>query len=169
MDDALTVIEAAGFDQARYFGYSMGGWLGYLLAVYAGDSFDRLVIGASHMFFDDWSDRRRMLALGIDGYIEEMLRQDPATPPESIAKMRENDLQALHAVQFDRPDLTAEISRISSELLIYGGDADPKYEKFKKTSELIPSSRFLTIHGADHAGGFQRSTEILGELIEFLS
>jgi pimeloyl-ACP methyl ester carboxylesterase len=121
------------------------------------------------MLFDDWADRRRMLALGIDGYIAETLRQDPATPAENIERMRQNDLNALRAVQFDRPDLTAEVPKIKSDLLIYAGDADPKYDLFKRTSELIATSRFLTIPGADHGGGFDQTGVVLNELIRFLS
>ena len=168
VQDAVAVLQAAGFESGRYFGYSMGGWLGYLLALHAGERFDRIVVGAAHMLFDDWSDRRRMLSLGIDGYIKEMLEQDPATPQENIDKMRANDLEALLAVQFDRPDLTSEIPSITSDLLIYAGDEDPKYNKFKKTSELIQGARFITIPGADHAGGFQQTGEALVEILAFL-
>lgn len=166
--DALAVLDAAGFETANFFGYSMGGWLGYLLAINAGDRFGRFVIGASSLLFDDWSERRKMLALGTDGYIAEMLKLDPNMPPESIERAKANDLEALIAVQFDRPDLTEEIPRITRPILAYAGDADPKYDKFAKTAELIPSARMITIRGADHGGGFMETPQILGELLQFL-
>ena len=169
VSDALAVLDAAGFEHANYFGYSMGGWLGYLLAVNAPERFGRFVIGASHMLFDDWSAMRTQLALGTEGYIAEMLKQDPKTTQDRIERARTNDLEALRAVQFDRPDLTADIPKITKPMLVYAGDQDPKYEKFKKTAEMISSAEFITIPGADHGGGFVETPQILDRVLDFLS
>lgn len=166
--DALAVLEDAGVESANYFGYSMGGWLGYLLAINADERFGRFVIGASHLLFDDWSATRDQLSLGREGYIAELLKQDPNTAADRLERARTNNLQALKAVQFDRPDLTADIPKIKKPLLIYAGDADPKYEKFKQSADMVQSASFLTIPGADHAGGFTETPQVLDRILAFL-
>jgi pimeloyl-ACP methyl ester carboxylesterase len=45
--DVVTVLDILGIAKAHFWGYSMGGWIGFGMAVFAPERVDRLVIGGS--------------------------------------------------------------------------------------------------------------------------
>lgn len=60
--DITAVLDDAGIDRAIYWGYSMGGQIGYALAQYAPERFDALILGGMHPYARDpaapgWRDR----------------------------------------------------------------------------------------------------------------
>ena len=63
--DVTAVLDALGIEKASFWGYSMGGWIGFGLAMQRPQRVDRLVIGAQHPFARDQSDFRQWLRTGI--------------------------------------------------------------------------------------------------------
>ena len=59
--DVTSVVDAMGVAKAHFWGYSMGGWIGFGMAKYAPDRVDRLVIGGSHPYARDQSSVREFL------------------------------------------------------------------------------------------------------------
>lgn len=48
--DILAVLDDAGIDRAIYWGYSMGGQIGFAIAHYAPERFDALILGGMHPY-----------------------------------------------------------------------------------------------------------------------
>jgi pimeloyl-ACP methyl ester carboxylesterase len=46
--DVATVLDHLGLPTANYFGYSMGGWIGFGLAKYAPERARSLILGGAH-------------------------------------------------------------------------------------------------------------------------
>jgi len=47
--DVIAVLDDLKIPRASYFGYSMGGWIGFGVAKYASERFDSIIIGAAHL------------------------------------------------------------------------------------------------------------------------
>src|SRR5215470_5840575 len=69
----IAVLDALRIEKAHYWGYSMGGWIGFGMAKFACDRLDRLVIGGQHPFSGNMEHLRGMVRAGIDGGTEAFL------------------------------------------------------------------------------------------------
>ena len=65
--DVTTVLDALGVEKAHFWGYSMGGRIGFGMARYAPDRVDRLVIASNIPFASDMGGIRQMIREGITG------------------------------------------------------------------------------------------------------
>lgn len=65
--DVVAVLDAIGIKRAHYWGYSMGGWVGFGMAQFAPERVDQLVIGGQHPFARSMEHLRQMVRAGIDG------------------------------------------------------------------------------------------------------
>src|SRR5215510_9442346 len=72
--DILAVLDALGVRAADFWGYSMGGWIGFGLAKYAPERATRLIIGGAHPYGRalppplDTSDLKTFLSRMVAGY-----------------------------------------------------------------------------------------------------
>jgi pimeloyl-ACP methyl ester carboxylesterase len=60
--DVVAVLDALGVRSAHYWGYSMGGWIGWGMAKYAPERLESLIIGGAHPF-----ERRLAASDRLDG------------------------------------------------------------------------------------------------------
>jgi pimeloyl-ACP methyl ester carboxylesterase len=63
--DVTAVLEILRIEKAHFWGYSMGGWIGFGMAKYAPQRLASLVIGGQHPFARDLSGIRRLLRHGM--------------------------------------------------------------------------------------------------------
>jgi pimeloyl-ACP methyl ester carboxylesterase len=104
--DALAVLDATGVERAHFFGYSLGGWVGYGLVRHAPQRLRSLILGAAHPYEDrSWDGFH-----GIDGRDPEAFIAtfeallDEQISPQVKMLIRANDLVALAAAaQQPRP------------------------------------------------------------------
>jgi pimeloyl-ACP methyl ester carboxylesterase len=93
--DVLAVLDDAGIERAIFWGYSMGGHVGYAIARYAPARLRALIIGGMHPYPRDAAPiRRRAEALrtgGMIGFAAEMERQRGPLAPEMRARLLDND------------------------------------------------------------------------------
>ena len=66
--DVVAVLDDLGIRHTHYFGYSLGGWVGFLLAKYAPDRFTSLILGGAHPYDEEHATRPRSHAKG-DGRV----------------------------------------------------------------------------------------------------
>ena len=164
--DVLAVLDALAIERAHFWGYSLGGWVGFALGALAPARVGAMVIGAAHPFQgnprsteDDWllgGLRQGMAALVADW--ESTVPGFWVSPGER-ARWLAADADALVAARLNNltePDLPkAAIAGISAPTLLYvGTDDDP--DPVRRAAQIMPNATFIALDGLDHAQGFAR-------------
>jgi pimeloyl-ACP methyl ester carboxylesterase len=171
VSDIVGVLDELGIDKASYFGYSMGGFIGYGLAKYAPERFNALVIGASHPYERSMAAMRRAFGRDdMEAHVKDAMAglQDRADSDWFRVRTQANDLRALSALTKDRPDNSAVIPLVTMPCLVFVGEADTMYEDVKHCAEQLPNANFVSLPGLDHGQGFRYSQDSLPHVKEFL-
>jgi pimeloyl-ACP methyl ester carboxylesterase len=64
--DITTVLDALNLAKVHFWGYSMGGWIGFGMAKYEPERVDRLVIGGSHPYARNQEPAREFFNAHLD-------------------------------------------------------------------------------------------------------
>src|SRR2546428_8812553 len=64
--DIVAVLDHLHITHAYFFGYSMGGWIGFGLAQYAPERFHALIIGGSHPYARSMDPQRQILRKALE-------------------------------------------------------------------------------------------------------
>ena len=109
MADVVAVLDALDMAKALYWGYSMGGWIGFGIAKYARERVHALVIGGQHPYARQMGSLRRIVQRGIVqgsgafvAGMEILFSQELA---ERKKRLLSADLKAYLALTQDRPGL----------------------------------------------------------------
>ncbi|WDZ94708.1 alpha/beta hydrolase [Herbaspirillum sp. WKF16] len=171
--DALAVLDALDVERAHFFGYSLGGWVGYGLVRHAPQRLASLVLGAAHPYEDrSWDG-----FAGIDGRDPERFIAtfetllDERIPPQVQMQIRANDLAALAAAaQQPRPSQEDLLARMDDlPCLLFCGDADARHDAVRRTAALLPRGEFVSLPGVTHFGGLMQSALVLPPVMDFLA
>jgi pimeloyl-ACP methyl ester carboxylesterase len=155
--------------RAHYFGYSMGGWIGFGMARHAPDRLRSLIVGGA-----DAAPRRRepypllepeMMSRGAAAIPE---LWDAPLPPAVRERVLKNDMEAIRASRVDDPGYEDTLPTISVPCLVLAGDTDPVYPTAKAHAEKIPSATFVTIPSQNHVGALFRSDLMVSHIMQFL-
>jgi pimeloyl-ACP methyl ester carboxylesterase len=169
--DVVAVLDDLVIDRAHYFGYSLGGWIGFGLAKYAPERVRSLIIGGAQPYGQSMQLYRQGLTGGIEGWVavvEKMLGSPLA--PETKERLLGNDVQALSAgVTDDRPDISEILPAMTMPSLLYAGEADPLRPLVERCASELPSGRFFSLPGVNHIQGAVRSDLVLPQVVEFLA
>ena len=174
--DVLAVMDDIGIDRATYWGYSMGGRIGFGVVREAPERLTAMVLAGIDRFGtrpDRFQNRIGFLSRGIDLYLEGFEgRFGRMEPPEKRRRFLGNDSLALIAVSMGlregysgNDDL---IPRMHMPCLVYDGDADGFYDGARELSQMLPNARFVALPGQDHGGTFTRSDLVLPHVRGFL-
>jgi pimeloyl-ACP methyl ester carboxylesterase len=170
--DVVAVLDALHLHTAAFWGYSMGGRIGFGLAKYAPDRLTALIIGGMHPY-----DRRLPVSSRPDGAdpdtfvaaLFERLGINPATlPPERREELFANDFQALAALQRDEPSVEEILPTMTMPCLLYASEADPYYAGAYQAAQVIPHATFVALQGLDHAAAFREAGRVLPHVTRFL-
>lgn len=169
--DVVAVLDALGIDEAHYFGYSLGGWIGLGLAKYAPERVRSLVIGGAQPYGQSMELFRQALGQGIEGWVAvvEKMLGSPASP-KMKERFRSNDVQALLAsVANDRPDISDIMPTMIMPFLLYAGDADPRCPLVERCATELSDARFFSLPTLNHFQVVVRSDLVLPHVVEFLA
>ncbi len=164
--DVTAVLDQEGIDRAHYCGYSMGGWIGFGLALHAPQRIATLAVGGVHPLPEDsWQ-----AFIGIDG-------SDPAAfilaletvvgerfPREARARTVDNDLIALAASVQQRWPPEGVLERLTMPCLFYCGERDIRLPRVRECVAKVPTARLAIIPRANHVSTFTRGELVLAEL-----
>ena len=171
--DVTAVLDTLKIEKAHFWGYSMGGWIGFGMAKHAPNRLDKLVIGGQHPFARDQSGFRQWLRHGIAEGPDALVTafESMAGPiPEAYADcLRTADLQAWLAAVEDRVSNEDVLGTMTMPCCLYAGDADPIFAQAKQASERIPNAVFFALPGLSHLEGFRESRRVLPPIMEFLA
>ena len=150
--DVTTVLDALGIEKAHFWGYSMGGYIGFGMAKYAPERVDYLVIGGQHPYMRDQSALRQWLRDGITmgrdtlvAAFEKMVGPISSTYAE---RLRAADLQAYLAAAHDRVGMQGMLGAMTMPCCLYAGEADPIFAKGEDGGRAYPECTFLFPTGA---------------------
>lgn len=170
--DVTTVLDAEGIEKAHFWGYSMGGWIGFGMAKYAPLRVQSLIIGGQHPFARDQSGLRQWLREGITGGPDVLVAsfQKMAGPISDAyaTALRTADLEAWLAAVADRVSVEEVLGTMRMPSCLYAGEADPLFVQARSAAEHIPGARFFSLPGLSHLQAFVESNSVLPTVTDFL-
>jgi pimeloyl-ACP methyl ester carboxylesterase len=170
--DVVAVLDALAVRAAHFWGYSMGGWIGFGLAKYAPERVRGLVIGGAHPYARralanprlDGSDPKAFLEALLEGFGLDF----NALPAEKQAEFFDNDFLALAAARGDRPALDDILPKMQMPCFLYSGEADGYQADIQRCAKEIPHATFTSFPGLNHPEAFYRSDLVLPPVMKFL-
>lgn len=183
--DIIAVMDELKINKALYFGYSMGGRVGFSsIARYNLDRFHCLVLGGKSPYGYGTEAKKeavrvRLASLekaakeGNESYIAYLEVRDGK--PLSVARKVEvlaSDLEALIAVQkafIDWPDADDLVSQMRLPCLLFSGENDEDFSVIKKSASMMPNAQFFSLPGLNHALCYQHSELVLPHVKKFLA
>ena len=168
MGDIIAVMDDLKINKAHYFGYSMGGWIGFGIGKYAPQRFHSLIIGGAQPYAQSFEAFREGLGKGLDAFVASMEDLLGPLPARSRTRLLANDVQALIAVQQDRPNMDDALPSMIMQCLVYGGDADPIYPDLKRGADKLSSRTFFALTGLNHVQAMACSDLVLPRVRQFL-
>jgi pimeloyl-ACP methyl ester carboxylesterase len=166
--DIVAVLRELAISRADYFGYSMGGRIGFALAQYAPEQFRALILGGAG------GDGRSRIGNGFRAGLKEYGAEGiPALwgaplPPTLKARLVRNDIVALDASLTDNLGFADILPTMTMPCLMYAGAADPICPVAEAPAAEMPNVTFFTLPGLGHAEALLRSELVLPRVLEFL-
>jgi pimeloyl-ACP methyl ester carboxylesterase len=173
--DVVAVLDDLKVNNAHYFGYSMGGWIGWGIGKYAPERFHSLIIGGADPYEGDpdapnfWFD---LFSSGMDAFLataEPMFGS--RWTPELKAMAQANDLEALIALVSVEEQLRFEDmlpTMLVPCLVIVGGEAD-EYPGARECAKSVPNATFVSLPGLGHIEAIYRTDLVLPHIRKFLA
>jgi pimeloyl-ACP methyl ester carboxylesterase len=169
--DVVAVLDTLHVPKAHFFGYSMGGWIGFGLAKYAPERVRALLLGGAHPYADhSWDAFRRVDGTDAEAFIaalETVVAQ--RIPLEFKPRVLANDLRALAAAAKERPALEDVLSTMSMPVLLLVGEADARYPAVRECAKHVAHAVLASRPGCNHATGFMRSDLVIPHVTRFLT
>lgn len=168
--DIVAVLDDLGIQTADYFGYSLGGWIGFGLAKHAPHRFRSFVFGGSHPYaenmqsFRDLMPRdREVFAAMVDQVFGSRLT------PAMRTRLLANDLDALHALTQDRDSNADVLPSMTVPCLLFVGELDPRLVQVRQCASDLPNVTFFSLPECDHIATPARSELVIPHLKAFLA
>ncbi|MBV9595650.1 MAG: alpha/beta fold hydrolase [Chloroflexi bacterium] len=173
VDDVVAVLDAAAVERTHFWGYSLGGRVGFDVAVLRPDRLVSVILGGSSPFESPpnvaWHE---LLRDGVAALMDS-LKTTPGfspPPPALFERWLANDSEALAAAALvERPSLEAHLDAIKLPMLVYCGDQDLAYERAKRAAAALPNATFVALPGLDHMAAIVNSDGVLREARVFLT
>ena len=156
--DTITVMDELGIDKAVYWGFSMGGGIGWAAARFAPQRFHAFIIGGSEPFRSD-ADREAIRTSAA------RIRANPDGYPGQ-------DVEALYASQMGSalgPNFEDVLPTMARPCLVYVGEEDPRLDAITRAAGLMPNVTFFTLPGRDHSETHRDVDGVLTHVIPFLA
>ena len=176
--DIVAVLDDLGMKSATYWGYSMGGRIGYALAQHALDRVACFVIGGATA----GSERAFPTEAGNEDPLMAALRAGPDViikfygewaTPLLRERLRANDHAALIAClqgqRLNTEGFSDVVRTIAVPTLIYAGSADPIHDPARQTASAIPGAQFVSLPGLNHVAANYSSDLVLPQVEPFLA
>jgi pimeloyl-ACP methyl ester carboxylesterase len=167
------VLDDLDIDRAHFWGFSLGGGIGFGIAKFAPQRVNALVIGGQHPYFSDRSGIRQFLQRGLtqgpDAFIAESTKILGPVPSAYENRLRHADLEAWMALMaHERDDMTDVLPTMTMPCCIYAGGAEASFAQAKLASEHIPNACVFSVPELTHMQVFYQSGKVLPHVTKFL-
>ena len=170
--DVVAVLDALDIAKAAFWGYSMGGWIGFGIAKYAKERVHALVIGGQHPYARSMGALRRIvregIAQGSGAFVAGMEQMFGPETAERKARLLSADLNAYLALAQDRSGVDDILPTMLMPCCLYAGETDPIYPEVAACSRDIPRVTFFSLPGLNHCEAYARSELVLPHVTSFL-
>lgn len=169
LGDIISVLDHLGVGRAGFFGYSMGGWLAFALAVYFPKRVSALVIGGAHPFQESLAPFSGIDGADPDAFITALssfIGEDIA--PELQPVILQNDLLALSAAAQDRESLECRLPEIHVPCFLFVGETDKRADKVKRCASKLSDAGVLVVPSSGHITALFRVDVLLPAVTGFL-
>lgn len=169
-EDVIAVLDALDIDQAHFFGNSIGGSLGFVLANLYPKRFKSFIIGSAHPYGSSEPNgcnlfpkefRDLMAQGGMQAFVNIVEKQFLKKPFRAGVRERylQNNPQAMIAANTPEwPNRSTCLGHINVPVLLYAGALDPVAELQSKIKEKIHSNvEIVILPDTDHADAYWQS------------
>jgi pimeloyl-ACP methyl ester carboxylesterase len=168
--DVLAVLDELGVQKADYFGYSLGGWIGFGLAKYAPERFRSFSFVGAHPYAENLQPFRNLMPKDLDAFSAVI---DQIFGRRLTAAMRTrllaNDLDALRMLCKDRESNADVLASMIMPCLLIVGELDPRLAPVRQCASELSNAMFLSLPECDHIASAVRSELVMPYLKIFLS
>ncbi|MEZ4683528.1 MAG: alpha/beta hydrolase [Caldilineaceae bacterium] len=178
VDDVVAVLNDLGIEQTHYWGYSMGGFIGFGLAKYYSHRVHSLILGGASPYHDPTqpnpflSIMQRGVEEGAEAMIEGYRTLFGGTiHPTSAARLRSVDPRAMVAFFEFSPDekgLEDVLPTMTMPCLLYVGDQDDP-DHVLNYAKQMPNVATLVLPGLNHGQTSAAVDLIVPRALEFLT
>jgi pimeloyl-ACP methyl ester carboxylesterase len=171
VEDIAAVLDDLHVPRAHYFGYSMGGRIGFAIAQYAPERVHSLIIGGGNPSPSQVGPDRMLEALKQGAEAIPSIWDAPV-PAAMRARLVNNDVEALIARKtkdLQSPGFAEILTMMTMPCLLFAGEADPVCEENKECIRFMPNVTFFSLPGLGHADTFFRSDLVLPHVMQFLA
>jgi len=164
----LELTKIIGMTNFIYFGFSMGGRIGFELSVTEPSVLDRLVIGGMHAFsprIDTKNLERRIRILKSNRWklIERAVgvnRENSHNDPIALAASTEA-IMKWNGVQ-------SKLGSVGVKTLLYCGEKDSLFSLAQQTADAMSFCEFIQLKKTSHSDSFYRSKEARSLVQKFI-
>lgn len=168
--DVTAVLDDLEIHQAHFFGYSMGGWIGFGLAKYAPERVHSLILGGAHPYTQSMQATRELMTKDPEGYLARAEKAYGAfITPGLRARLYANDLKALAALTQDRRSLSNILSTMHMPCVLFVGETDSLFPRVKQCVTEMPNASLFSLPECDHIATIVRSDLVLPHVKTFLA
>jgi pimeloyl-ACP methyl ester carboxylesterase len=139
--DVIAALDDVGVAKAHYWGYSMGGMIGWCLATSAPTRFGSLIVGGSSPY-------------GIHTEAQKTYYVTQVGAPLEFQKW---------------PGVANQLSQITLPSLLYAGELDPFRDEMAASAKIMPNAAFVSFPGLDHPKTAQKSDLVLPYVTKLLA
>lgn len=167
--DVVAVLDHLKIPKAAFFGYSLGGWIGFGLAKFSLHRFNSFILCAAHPYAENMQAFRDLMPRD-QKTLEAQLHKlyGDALSPTLKSRLMSNDLDALLALTQDRNSVDDVLPLMTMPSLLFVGELDPRFSKVEACSSKLPNATFFKIPGADHISSIRQTEIILPRVKTFL-
>jgi pimeloyl-ACP methyl ester carboxylesterase len=177
--DIVAVLDDLGMKTAAYWGYSMGGRIGFALAQQALDRVACFVVGGAsagtERAYPSEPGNEDPLMTAFRGGPDAIIKvwgEEWVTPPLR-ERLLANDTAAmiacLQGLRLNTKGFSDVVGTIAVPTLIYAGSADPIHNPARQTASEIPGAQFVSLPGLNHPAALCRSGLVLPHVESFLA
>ncbi|MCP3922056.1 MAG: alpha/beta fold hydrolase [Desulfobacterales bacterium] len=171
--DLVAVLNSAYIESCDFYGFSMGGWVGFGLPIYAPEKFNSIMIGAAHPFDSSMQPIRDLIVSGIENGMETFINDFESffgkQTENQKEKIRQFDLKALLDVAQDRENLESHFPAMSgSKIFLLVGENDLAFDSMKRCHQKLKGSTLKTFPDLDHAGLCIRPNFVVSNITKFI-
>lgn len=178
--DVIDVIDAYGINQCHYWGNSIGGSLGYVLALNYSNRFYSFSIGSAHpygstrepsnLYPKGFLESLASMQGLVDIIAEALASENREFIPELKDTFLQNDLEALIAAnKLSWPDISSELSFIQAPVLLYAGDKDPVHQHVIEAAAGLNNVTLEILEQKTHVDVYWNGNEVAPLVLEFIS
>jgi pimeloyl-ACP methyl ester carboxylesterase len=182
--DIAAVMNDLGVEKVNYWGYSMGGKIGFELTRHYASRFSSYIIGGMSPYPRTLEAEKKfaadifaMLRLGAEEGPQAVISLQERTLGRAVStvekkRVLDNDYKALFALYQNLSSWPATddlLSAITAPCLLYAGGRDAYHDGAREAAKHIQHAGFLSVPGLEHTETFDHSELVLPHAKKLLS